>query len=235
MDKRSFIKSVRAWDAATVERALAKNPTLATFRDENGKEPLHHCAGINRIKPGLEVEDSIRTAKALVGAGADVNAVRIIIDEGEEFHATPLWYAVAWGRNMDLARYLLENGADPNNCMWAAVWDQNLTMAQMLRDFGADIDPVFHDETPLLLCVKSKRLKPLSWLVQNGANINFQDSEGRSPLHFAVKRDYTLAQVRELLDLGADASSRANNGETPLSIAIERRKTKLTAMLERIK
>src|SRR5437667_8555467 len=111
MDTRAFISNVRIWQADSVKAALEDDPSLARYVDKIGKTPLHHCAEINSRKFRLEVADSLKTAKALLGAGAEVNAIRIIIDDGEEFQATPLWYAVAWGKNYDLVRLLLEQGA----------------------------------------------------------------------------------------------------------------------------
>src|SRR5262249_35527049 len=150
-----------------VKAALAQDPGLALYKDQNGKTALHHCAEINAKKTGLKVADSLRTARALIAEGAAVDAVRIIKDEGEDFHARPLWYAVAWGKNLDLARLLLDKGADPNGCMWAAVWDQDLRMAQLLASYGAAIDPVAQNETPLLLAIKSRRWKLMDWLISN--------------------------------------------------------------------
>ena len=92
MDKRAFTKAVRIWESHTVETALAIDPKLASYVDRIGKTPLHHCAEINPKKFGLKVSDSTKTAEALLSARADVNAVRVIIDDGEEFRATPLWY-----------------------------------------------------------------------------------------------------------------------------------------------
>ena len=204
---------------------------MSNFRDKAGKTPLHHCAGINSAEVKLPIVDSIRTARALLHAGADVNSDRVIIDEGEEFHARPLWYAVAWGKNFKLAEFLLKNGAEAVGCMWAACWAQDRKMAQVLRDFGADIDPVFHDETPLLMIVKSKRFKLARWLVENGANINFQDSQGFSALHYAIKRNHNLAQLEDLLKLGASPTLAAKDTSTPLSLAKRLGKTKAVDLL----
>src|SRR6266576_2570985 len=160
MDKRTFIKAARNWDWRAVDTAVAKEPSLARHVDQGGKTPLHHCAEIDPRKARLKVSDSIATAKVLLDAGADVNAARVIMDEGEEFLATPLWYAVAWGKNLALARMLLETGAHPdNNAVGAAIWDQDLTMAELLRSHGGEIDHVFRAETPLLRTVKAKRLR----------------------------------------------------------------------------
>lgn len=233
MDKRQFIRDVRNWNARAVAKAIAKAPELANSEDRSRKTPLHHCAGINAKDAGLPIRKSIETAKALIEVGADVNAVRTILDDGEEFHATPLWYAVAWGRNLRLSRFLLEQGAKPNGCMWAACWNQSLEMVVLLRQYGAEVDPVFHDETPLLLIVKSKRMKLLPWLVANGANVNAQDKQGFAALHYAVKRNHNLKQIEQLLLLGADPSIKARNGSSPTSLAERACKQRLLALFER--
>src|SRR6185295_3913339 len=109
------------------------------------------------------VSESIATARVLLEAGADVNAIRVIIDDGEEFLATPLWYAVAWGKNLALARLLLETGAHPdNNAVGSAIWDQDLVMAELLRSHGGNINHKFRGETPLLRAVRGRRLRLLN-------------------------------------------------------------------------
>src|SRR6185295_4382655 len=176
VDKRNFIKAARGWESSAVAEALVTEPALARYVDKIGKTPLHHCAEINPKKFRLNITESIATAKALLDAGADVNAVRVIIDDGEEFLATPLWYAVAWGKNLPFARLLLETGAHPdNNAMASAIWDQDLMMAELLRSHGGNIDHKAGGETPLLRTVKAKRFRLLNWLTENGADINAKD------------------------------------------------------------
>jgi len=233
MDKRAFIKSVRTWQSEVVSNALAVDPDLAKCVDKIGKTPLHHCAEIDAKKFRLSVDDSLKTARALLGAGADVNAIRIIIDDGQEFYATPLWYAVAWGRNYDLARLLLECGARPDdNAVGSAIWDQDLRMAELLRTHGAKIDHMARGETPLLGNVKARRLKLLKWLIDNGANINFQDTSGYTALHYAAKGGHTLAQVEELLSYGAKPQIKAMDGSTPIALAEAKGKSKLVKLLK---
>jgi len=232
LDKRAFIQSVRNWQADAVTIALAIDPGLANHTDKIGKTPLHHCCEIYAKKFGLSVDDSLKTAQALLFAGADVNAVRIIIDDGEEFHATPLWYAVAWGRNYDLARLLLENGARPDdNAVGSAIWDQDLRTAELLRTHGASIDHVSRGETPLLRTVKARRLKLLKWLVDNGADINFQDTDGFSALHYTARGSHTLVQSEELLSYGAKPQLKAKDGSTAISLAEARGKSRLVRLL----
>jgi ankyrin repeat protein len=232
MDQQSFIKIVKNWKWDEVTQALSKDSSLATRVYKNGMTPLHYCAETNLSKSSLPAIYSIDTAAALLSAGADVNSVRRIIDAGEEFHATPLWYAVAWGKNLDLACFLLESGSNPNNCMWAATWDENLEMAELLASHGAEIDPVFHHETPLLQIVRSRRLKLLGWLIAKGGNINFQDDKGYSALHYAVKKNHTLADIELLLKHGADPTLYARDGSTPIGMAQSQAKPKLVALLK---
>ena len=233
MDKRLFIKSVRSWQPLAVNKALVSDASLAKYTDKIGKTPLHHCAEINADKFGLNVADSLKTAQALLAAGADPNAIRIIIDDGEEFYATPLWYAVAWGRNYDLVRLLLESGARPDdNSMGSAIWDQDLRIAELLRRHGGRIDHVSRGETPLLRTVKARRLKLLRWLIDHGADINFQDVNGFSALHHAVNGGHPLRQVDELLSYGAQPQLKAKNGSTPVALARARKKSNLLNLLE---
>lgn len=215
--------------------ALETEPALARYADKIGKTPLHHCAEIDPKKFRLQVNDSIATAKALLDAGADVNAVRVIIDDGEEFLATPLWYAVAWGKNLPLVRLLLESGAHPdNNAMGSAIWDQDLLMAELLRSHGGNLDHKSGGETPLIRTVKAKRLGLLKWLLENGADINAKDSNGYTALHHAAKGSHTLAQVEELLKGGARPNLKAKDGMTPITLAESAGKKRLLELLRSV-
>jgi ankyrin repeat protein len=233
MDKRVFVQNVRTWKSEAVKTALATDSTLANYTDKIGKAPLHHCAEMNATKFRLSVADSLKTARALLRAGADVNAIRIIIDDGEEFYASPLWYAVAWGKNYELVRLLLENGARPDhNAVGSAIWDQDEKLAELLRVHGGNIDHEFRGETPLLRTVKAKRLKLLQWLTDNGADINFQDAKGYSALHYAAIGSHTLVQIAELLRWGANPNAKAKNGSTPIALAQAQGKTKLVKLFQ---
>jgi len=233
VDKKTFIKAVRAWEAKVVAEVLVKEPALARYVDKIGKTPLHHCAEIDPGKFRLNVMDSLATAKALLDAGADINAIRVIIDDGEEFLATPLWYAVAWGKNLRLVRLLLKAGAHPdNNAMSAAIWDQDRAMAELLREHGGEIDQKSGSETPLLRTVKGKRSQLLPWLVENGADINAKDSAGYTALHHAARGTHTIAQVEELLRLGAKSNLKAKDGATPVSLAQAAGKSRLVELLK---
>jgi ankyrin repeat protein len=74
-----------------------------------------------------------------------------------EWKATPLWYAIAFGRNHALAKYLLERDADPNHCLWAAAFNRDVAAIKLLVAHGAAVAPVAKDASPFLFAVLRKR------------------------------------------------------------------------------
>lgn len=157
MNRKTFFDAAAHWDVGTVWSGLRENRALARAVDERGRTALHRCARTHGEKAGRDPADSLRVAKALLAAGADVNAVHDIPDEGGSFKATPLWYAVAWGRNPKLAKLLLGAGASPRGCLWACVWANDVEMAKILVKAGAPLDEVFDGETPLRYATRMKK------------------------------------------------------------------------------
>ncbi len=157
MTRKKFFDAAAHWGAATVAAGLREDRALARVVDERGRTALHRCARTNGEKDGRSVADSLLVAKALLAAGADVNAVHDIPDEDGSFKATPLWYAVAWGRNPKLVKMLLDAKASPRGCLWACVWANDLELAKTLVKAGAPLDEVFDGETPLTYARRLKK------------------------------------------------------------------------------
>jgi ankyrin repeat protein len=157
VNRKKFFDAAAHWDVETVEAGLREDRSLARVVDERGRTALHRCARTNGEKDGRAVEDSLRVARSLLRAGSNPNAVHDIPDEGGSFKATPLWYAVAWGRNPMLARLLLDRGAEPRGCLWACVWANDLDLAKTLVQAGAPLDEVSGGETPLAYAIRLKK------------------------------------------------------------------------------
>jgi len=228
-----FLEAARRWDAPVVAEALRAHPELASVTDRTGRTALHLCAAATAARTPRPAAASVATARELLKAGAKLDAVHAIPDALEAFPATPLWHAVARGKNRALARFLLKEGAGPDYCLWAVVWSDDVVMARLLHAHGANLDLTFHGETPLLYATRLRRTRMLKWLLRHGANPNIGDREGRTPLSYAVRRRYALAEVEELLRHGADVSSPAKDGSSPLSLLATGRDTRLAQLVRK--
>ncbi|KAM3531515.1 hypothetical protein NHJ13051_000807 [Beauveria bassiana] len=102
-----------------------------------------------------------------------------------------------------------------------AALDGDVEQLQHFIRAGADVcaaDASQRDLTALHHAVESGSRKTVRALIDAGANVSAQTSNGVAPLHTAAANGhYTI--VQELLDTGANVSVRNENGGTPLHAA----------------
>ena len=172
--KTKMLEFVKALHWKDVRRGLIETPALLRFRDNRGRSWLHLCCGVKVGEKALQPRDSIKTAEVLLAAGLDINEAAFT--EGA-WRATPLWYAIAHGRNVALARFLLERGSAPNHCMWAAAYNDDAAAIRLLSQHGAALDPAHEDATPLLFAVQWSRFAAAEELLKLGADVDFQGAK----------------------------------------------------------
>ena len=188
MSKTALFKAAAAWDAPEVARLLSDDPSLSHSRDAKGRTALHICARRRWDGKVPTGNSSIATARALLRAGVELNAVYEIPDDGDLFPATALWCAVAWGRNVPLVRDLLKRGANPDHCLAAVVWANDAPLARLLLKAGSRTELTFGGETPLHYAARLGREKLIEELVAAGADIRATDSKGRTALEYARRK-----------------------------------------------
>ncbi len=140
--KTTITKQVRSFDVAGVTESLDAAPDLLQVRDERGRTWLHLCCSVdvtNRSK--VDRHASVVLAAALIERGLNINDSAFT--EGT-WRATPVWFSVARGHNLDLAEFLLERGADPNHALFAASFNDDFAAIDLLLDHGADISESEH-------------------------------------------------------------------------------------------
>lgn len=211
VSKTRFFELARECSAREIAAALRAQPELAALRD-NGRTALHVCA--RRAASTAAGKRALATAKALVAAGADIDAVHEIHDDGDLFPATPLWHALVWGRNRALGAYLLARGADPNHCLHGLVYADDLAGAKLVRRYGARLDDLGHGETPLIYGIRHSRVACTEWLLRQGADPRIPDRRGYTALHHAVRRRLPAKTLRLLVRCGADVRAAADDGTT---------------------
>jgi ankyrin repeat protein len=201
ISKTKVLGFVKTLDWRSVTAALREQPELVLYRAPRGENLLHVCCGVDVSRHNLRAAQSIKTADALIAAGIDIDGEAF--REGD-WKATPLWYAIARGKNLALAKHLLQRGANPEYCLWAAAYNDDAAAVRLLVDNGASIDATHDDgDTPLLFAVKWSRFSAARALLERGADVNRSDSKGSTPLSCALKKRSDPAHVRMLRSYGA--------------------------------
>lgn len=223
---------VRAFEWRDVERGLDESPELVGYRDDRGRNWLHLCCGVNIAKTKQSASDSIKTADLLLKIGLDVNEPAFT--EGGFFEATPLWYAIGRGGNLDLAKFLLKRGSKPNNCLWAGSFNHDLAAIRLLARSGAEIDQD-GPETPFLGAVKWSLFDSAEELLKHGADVNWQDAKKMTALHYMLKKGSDKKHIAMLVKYGARGDLENEDGVTAYDIMMKKRDPefrKLAAQLE---
>jgi len=180
--------------------------------------------------------DNTWTSDALQRDDADAIRGKVLEDpnyihERDFVGDTPLLTATAFG-NLELVRFLLKHGADPNvevddgyTCLLAAVEsdadDSVLIVAELIRA-GADIHALgTNGWTPLHMAAARGQVEKARLLIDAGAEVNRRTEivASETPLMEAAFTGQP-STVRLLLEHGADPYMRATiNNRTPLEIA----------------
>jgi uncharacterized protein len=221
ISKTAMTELVKQFRWKDVAAGLDENPALTGYRDERGRNWLHLCCSIDvKTRPKLNVKDSVKLAGVLLDRGFDINMPAFT--EGS-WHATPLWYAIGRGRNLELAKFLLKRGSDPNHSLWAAVHNNDYDAMKLLVRHGAAVDAVAEDSTPFLAAVGWSRFDGARVLLDLGADVNFQDSKKMTALHYMLKKGSDKKHVRMLVEHGARGDLKNKDGMTVAQIMMKKK------------
>ncbi|MDE0421751.1 MAG: ankyrin repeat domain-containing protein [Gammaproteobacteria bacterium] len=168
----------------------------------------------------------LRIAKALLDLGADPNAG---VRESETIrgYRTALGAAIGRARSPDLAKLLLESGADvadgptlyEGSAMWEAARHRDIESLAILL---AANPPLWHACHALPHCLAFDDIKFVRLLLDHNADPNWTMGtwgfKGNC-LHEAVVLDTGFDVVEALLAMGADVHFPDRGGRTPLAVA----------------
>ena len=225
-----FITAVKELNLLVVEETLSREPIWLTWSEDSGKNALHFLCGIDVSNSPEKAENSLQILKLLLNHGMDINSIHNIPDRGCNFPATPLWYAYTRGRNRKIYTYLLENGANPDNCMYAIAWYDDVEAASLFKKYGAEIDNDTAGGTPFLAAFNWRRFEIAGWFLKNGANVNAADPKGNTALFYAIKKKYKIEQVKRLLQFDADFNLENNEGLSAIKLATVNKQRKLLSL-----
>ena len=97
---------------------------------------------------------------------------------------------------------------------------QNLKMEIMDLKSKLPLEKPYNFEPDIFKAAKEGKLKSVQYLIQNNANTDQQDEEGKTILHYAVKTNNYLL-VEFLIEKGANSEIKDNDGKTPADYIVD--------------
>jgi uncharacterized protein len=184
--KTALFAAARRWDSKSVDVLLSRAPNLIDATDPRGRKAMHIACSVKPGTPGTLEAHGIGTVSVLLRHGADLHGYVPL--EGGSFEATPVWYAVAHGDNLPLVKMLLKRGARADNCLYAVVWNDNAGVLREILKTKPPIDDAQAGEPVIISAIRWRKLKTLGMLIDAGADLSFQDANGRDAVFLAKRK-----------------------------------------------
>lgn len=214
VSKSAMLELTKGWRWRELRAALADGAP-AHARDRRNRSWLHLCSAVDARRGDRKARDGVKTAQLLIDAGLDIHDAAFT---EENFQATPLWYAVAFGHNLPLAKHLLARGARPDHCLWAAAFNDDAPMLRLLVKHGAPVDAVAEGATPLFFAAQWSRFRAVRELLALRACPDWRDAKGRTALHCLLRKGASPAALRMLITGGARLDIPDRDGRTAAQI-----------------
>eukprot|EP00741_Cyanophora_paradoxa_P021290 tig00021348_g20550.t1 len=206
-DARAPIHLAAEYGHAGMMTWMLKQGADKNVPDKWGVTPLHEACK----------HDHVEIALALLEAGADMAAK-------DSNAKTPLEYASA------ALRATLEEKLD----LWNSAGRGDLeTVKNILESRSTAVDATdAAGNTALFSAAGAGHVEIVQFLLERGANINFQNKRGETALITACKRRMD-ATTTALIDAGADVQVATEEGETALFHALKHRRARVVALLSK--
>lgn len=264
-----LVTAARNNDAAGVETLISFDADV-NFTDRNGLTPLYYAlanrnkgiAGqilykkVNRFEgfQGGHIGSLLRGALGLGWTDLAGKMIRQGADVNWQWHdGSTALMATALENDLDGARLLLENDADPNlgdnagiTAIHYAASKGNADLLSLLKEFGGKLDTLSGSRmSPVAEAAKYKKINVFDYLVGQGADLSRTFEKERNIFHFAVNlnadHDTNQAMVDKIggtLDAGTVKTllnSGDDNGVTPLHQVFQSKEPDLALALELLK
>ncbi|KPM03211.1 ankyrin repeat domain containing protein 8 [Sarcoptes scabiei] len=156
-------------------------------------------------------------------ADIELKGIFKVYDDRSIHLVSPLWSAAVAGK-LDVVKCLIKHGANVNSVsdtgstpIRSACFMTNLEIVKFLTENGADIlKPNHNGGTCLINSIQSVPL--CEYLLKNGADVNAQDMQMKTALHYAIQ-EHRIETAILLLDYGADPYIKNRYGDDALQTA----------------
>ena len=206
------IAAVEHDNAAELESLRARGVDLCQANPD-GQTPLLSAVRGNQTK----------SLPVLLAAHCDLNQI-------EPFSSRSALMVAAAGHNVELVQQLLLAGADPrlsspaSDSAWFLAGTDSDPLSRHIREMlmvkGVEVNTAAADGATLLMrAAQAGNLGLADWLIAQGANLDLQDSSGRSALMHATLSPSGETVLQLLLARGAAVNLKDRQGSTALALA----------------
>ncbi|XP_066890366.1 arf-GAP with coiled-coil, ANK repeat and PH domain-containing protein 2 isoform X10 [Kogia breviceps] len=211
-------------------RASPQSSVIAVNSDEARRESLFCPDELDSLFSYFDTSSKLRSIKS------NDSGIQQSSDDGREslpstVSANSLYEPEA--ERQDSSVFLDSKHLNPGLQLYRASYEKNLPKMAEALAHGADVNWANSEEnkaTPLIQAVLGGSLVTCEFLLQNGANVNQRDVQGRGPLHHATVLGHT-GQVCLFLKRGANQHATDEEGKDPLSIAVEAANADIVTLL----
>ncbi|XP_049566426.1 arf-GAP with coiled-coil, ANK repeat and PH domain-containing protein 2 isoform X3 [Orcinus orca] len=211
-------------------RASPQSSVIAVNSDEARRESLFCPDELDSLFSYFDTSSKLRSIKS------NDSGIQQSSDDGREslpstVSANSLYEPET--ERQDSSVFLDSQHLNPGLQLYRASYEKNLPKMAEALAHGADVNWPNSEEnkaTPLIQAVLGGSLVTCEFLLQNGANVNQRDVQGRGPLHHATVLGHT-GQVCLFLKRGANQHATDEEGKDPLSIAVEAANADIVTLL----
>jgi len=178
------------------------------------------------------------------------NNIKLTDLEGE-FNSKGIYYCdlvhrALWNENGSMIKFLIDYGADINmsdeedisplhhQLQVSQLHDDNkgIDLVKQLIEWGADINRVVNGETPLIKAIQLNNIDLIQFMIKHKADVNkiITTNKNNTALGEAIYYN-NLPIVKILMEQGADVNLGFFDGESPLSIAINKNNKEMVKYL----
>ena len=223
-------------DDAAVREFLAADPGSATAKGgPRGWDALTYLCFSKYLRLDRSRSEAfVRAATALLDAGASANTG--FFDPNHKPAATlesVLYGAAGVAHHPEMTRLLLERGADPNDGEVAYHAPETLdNRAMKVLVESGKLTP----ESMMWLLVRKFNWQDdqaVAWLLDHGADANYQASWGHRPVHQALANSVPFSYFELLLDHGCDPTLPGKGGVSAFALAARMARGDVLGLFER--
>lgn len=199
-------------DTGKIDHGL--DETQVNFQDLVDQSKYDDVEAMLRERPDLANNDLAFWGEGILcipAKGADLTMIELLISYGARVPDLSKWGERYYFRHYDIAKFLLENGMDPDHSNWhrtTLLQDKarlgDIEKAKLLLDHGADIDAIDEEfqSTPLGFAARWGQREMASFLIERGADVKLSGAPWATPLAWASGKGYRDIEA-DLIDAGA--------------------------------